>query len=132
MEPVYGVTQPLTSWSPVWANFAYFGELFERARNRRGWHRIRTFLAPPEWKPARESTEPAPLYVPYNAHPVSPFVNWMAVTCFSAGIALTFVLLALPLEWSLLAKSAIALCAAATAWFSAKLFDGAAEKNRET
>jgi alkylglycerol monooxygenase len=131
VEPVYGVTEPLASWSPVWANVAYFVELFGRARKRRGWDRARTFVAPPEWQPTVETTKPASLYVPYNANPVSPFFHRIAVTCFGAGIALTFALLA-PLHGSLLAQSAMALGAASTAWFSTMLFDGAAEKDRET
>jgi sterol desaturase/sphingolipid hydroxylase (fatty acid hydroxylase superfamily) len=131
VQPLFGVTSPLVSWSPIWANVSYFSELFRCARNRRGLDRIRTFLAPPEWQPAGESTKYAPLYVPYNAHPVSPFFHRIAVACFGAGIALTFVLLALPLEGSLPARSATAFCVAAAAWFSTKLFDGAF-KNSET
>ena len=27
-EPVFGVTEPLESWSPIWANLGYFEQLF--------------------------------------------------------------------------------------------------------
>ena len=33
-EPVYGITKPLASWNPVWANFHYWGELLANAGGR--------------------------------------------------------------------------------------------------
>ena len=30
-EPVYGITKPLASWNPLWANLHYWVELFELA-----------------------------------------------------------------------------------------------------
>jgi hypothetical protein len=128
VEPLYGVTEPLASWSPVWANISYFVELLRHACNRRAWDRIWTFLAPPEWRPTVESRKPATLYVPYDATPVSASFHRMALACFGASVALTFALLAVPLDWSLLTRTAVALSAAATGWFCTQLFDGAAQK----
>src|SRR6185503_812343 len=52
-EVVYGITTPLRSWNPVWANFSYWGELFAKARRtRRLGDKVRMFLAPPGWHPA--------------------------------------------------------------------------------
>ena len=31
-EPAYGITTPLASWNPVWANLHYWVELAEKAR----------------------------------------------------------------------------------------------------
>jgi alkylglycerol monooxygenase len=124
VEPLYGVTQPIASWSPLWANVAYFVELFRRARTRRGWDRVWTFLAPPEWRPITESAKPPAPYVPYNAGPASGYFQGAAVACFSVGIVLAFVLLALPPDWGLSARTVVALGAAAAAWLSTRLFDG--------
>jgi alkylglycerol monooxygenase len=52
-EPVYGITKPLASWNPLWANFHYWAELVGSARRtRRAADRIRLFLMPPGWQPA--------------------------------------------------------------------------------
>jgi sterol desaturase/sphingolipid hydroxylase (fatty acid hydroxylase superfamily) len=61
-EPVYGITTPLASWSPVWANVHYWVELFGLARATRGaGDRFRLFLAPPGWRPAElGGFQPAP------------------------------------------------------------------------
>jgi alkylglycerol monooxygenase len=52
-EVVYGVTNPLRSWNPVWANLQYWAELFEKARRTsRPSDKVRLFLKPPGWHPA--------------------------------------------------------------------------------
>jgi sterol desaturase/sphingolipid hydroxylase (fatty acid hydroxylase superfamily) len=52
-EPVYGITKPLASWNPVWANLHYWAELMGSARRtRRASDKIRLFLKPPGWQPA--------------------------------------------------------------------------------
>ena len=52
-EPVYGITTPLRSWNPVWANVAYWVELWEKARRTpRLADRLRLFVKPPGWQPA--------------------------------------------------------------------------------
>jgi hypothetical protein len=52
-EPVYGITQPLASWNPVWANLHYWAELLQTARRMPSWSdRIRLFLKPPGWRPS--------------------------------------------------------------------------------
>jgi sterol desaturase/sphingolipid hydroxylase (fatty acid hydroxylase superfamily) len=52
-EPVYGITKPLASWNPVWANFHYWAELLASARRtRRLPDKIWIFLKPPGWQPA--------------------------------------------------------------------------------
>jgi sterol desaturase/sphingolipid hydroxylase (fatty acid hydroxylase superfamily) len=51
-EPVYGITRPLASWNPVWANLHYWVDLFRTARRARRWaDRARVFLKPPGWMP---------------------------------------------------------------------------------
>jgi len=51
-EPVYGITRPLASWNPLWANLHYWCELREKLRRiRRGSDRLRLLLARPGWMP---------------------------------------------------------------------------------
>ena len=52
-EPVvYGITKPLNSWNPVWANIHYWVELFQAARRTRNFYdKVRVFLKPPGWLP---------------------------------------------------------------------------------
>jgi hypothetical protein len=51
-EPVYGITRPLASWNPVWANLHYWIELLQTAGRTRRWSdRARLFLKPPGWRP---------------------------------------------------------------------------------
>jgi alkylglycerol monooxygenase len=51
-EPVYGVTVPLRSWNPLWANLHYWVELFGKARRAaRPADKLRLFLARPGWLP---------------------------------------------------------------------------------
>jgi hypothetical protein len=51
-EPVYGITTPLRSWNPVWANLHYWVDLFGKARRAaRPVDKVRLFLARPGWHP---------------------------------------------------------------------------------
>ncbi len=48
----YGITKPLASWNPIWANSHYWIELFQTASlTRAPLDRLRTFLKPPGWFP---------------------------------------------------------------------------------
>jgi sterol desaturase/sphingolipid hydroxylase (fatty acid hydroxylase superfamily) len=52
-EPVYGITTPLRSWNPVWANLHYWADLVRDARRmRRRVDRLRLFWKHPGWRPA--------------------------------------------------------------------------------
>ncbi|MBI3933028.1 MAG: sterol desaturase family protein [Acidobacteria bacterium] len=52
-EPVYGITTPLRSWNPLWANLHYWAELTAKARRApRFADKVRLFLKPPGWQPA--------------------------------------------------------------------------------
>lgn len=51
-EPVYGITTPLRSWNPVWANLSYWSTMVENARRtRRLADKLRFFWKPPGWRP---------------------------------------------------------------------------------
>ncbi len=65
-EVAYGVTKPLATWNPVWANFDYWFDLFALARRSSRWSdRIRVFVAPPGWRPEElggfETPSPVPM-----------------------------------------------------------------------
>jgi alkylglycerol monooxygenase len=52
-RPVYGITAPLASWNPLWANAHYWVELFRSAARTPGLRdRVLYFLKPPGWRPA--------------------------------------------------------------------------------
>ena len=51
-EPVYGITTPLASWDPVWANLHYWADLGRRARRASHFaDKLRLFVKPPGWNP---------------------------------------------------------------------------------
>jgi sterol desaturase/sphingolipid hydroxylase (fatty acid hydroxylase superfamily) len=52
-EPVYGITTPLRSWNPVWANLHYWVELWRKAKAAsRCVDKLRFLVARPGWQPA--------------------------------------------------------------------------------
>jgi len=52
-EPHYGITKPLKSWNPLWANFHYWKDLFKMAdATPKLSEKIQVFLRPPGWMPA--------------------------------------------------------------------------------
>ncbi|MCB9235223.1 MAG: sterol desaturase family protein [Bacteroidia bacterium] len=51
-EPTYGITTPLKSWNPVWANLHYYVEMWQKARKMtRFSDRLRVIFARPGWLP---------------------------------------------------------------------------------
>jgi alkylglycerol monooxygenase len=51
-EPVYGITKPLGTWNPVWANVHVFAEIFRNARRTRRWSdKFKVLFGPPSWLP---------------------------------------------------------------------------------
>ena len=87
-EPVYGLTHPLASWNPLWANLHVFVEIWQLARRTSGWgNRLKVVFGPPSWRPT--DVPPAvegPLFTVDNHRlydpVVRPGVNWYAATQF--------------------------------------------------
>lgn len=51
-EVVYGITTPLASWNPVWANFHYWFELFDTFKKAKGIkEKLAVFFESPGWFP---------------------------------------------------------------------------------
>ena len=52
-EPVYGITRPLASFNPLWANVHYWAEMWDVSRRaRRPLDRLRVLWARPGWRPS--------------------------------------------------------------------------------
>ena len=52
-EPVYGITKPLRSWNPLWANLHVFVQMARDVRRTPGWgDRLRIVFGRPGWRPA--------------------------------------------------------------------------------
>ncbi len=51
---VYGITKPLASFNPLWAQLHYYVELAQRAARASGFDRVRVWLASPAWKGKNE------------------------------------------------------------------------------
>jgi hypothetical protein len=53
-EVYYGITTPLASWNPVWANIHYWVELYQTAKQADTLtDKIKVFIKPPGWFPAK-------------------------------------------------------------------------------
>ena len=51
-EVVYGITKPLASWNPVWANFHYWADLYSSSKNAHSYiDKIKIFIKAPGWFP---------------------------------------------------------------------------------
>ena len=51
-EPTYGITKPLASWNPLWANVHYYSDLARLARQAPSFReRLKVWFMPPAWKP---------------------------------------------------------------------------------
>ncbi len=51
--PTYGITQPLNSWNPVWANFHYFVDMYKNIKKMSTWRdKLWSIVARPGWLPS--------------------------------------------------------------------------------
>jgi sterol desaturase/sphingolipid hydroxylase (fatty acid hydroxylase superfamily) len=121
-EPVYGLTKPLNSWNPLWANLHVWRDLCRDAWLAPRWiDKLRIWFMPQGWRP--EGLPPNPLgqevtrdtVVPYdtrvppglNAYVLAHFVGTLllAVGLLAAGRSLAFrelAVAALLVLWALL------------------------------
>jgi len=78
--PVYGVTHPLRSHSPFWANVAPFAEIARLARYEPTWRgKVRTWFAHPRGKSAGAATAPSRAtfakYAPPSSRSITGYVT---------------------------------------------------------
>jgi len=51
-RPTYGITKPINSWNPVWANFSHYAEMTNEIKQIPVWRdRIKYIFAKPGWLP---------------------------------------------------------------------------------
>ena len=63
-EPVYGLTKPLNSWNPLWANLHVWRDLFRDAWLAPRWaDKLRIWIMPQGWRPRGLPSNPAPAEV---------------------------------------------------------------------
>ena len=68
-EPVYGVTRPLASWNPLWANARQWVEMWDVARRaRRPLDKVRVLWKRPGWRPADLGGYVGPTEVDRGSH----------------------------------------------------------------
>jgi alkylglycerol monooxygenase len=110
-EAVYGITVPIRSWNPLWANFHVWKSLAEDAAKTRRWSdKVRIFFARPGWKPADLGPSIKPKMVsadtfqkfeiPTTAS-VLAFCTFQFVATSLFGVALLEIAPKIPLYWLL-------------------------------
>jgi len=63
-EPVYGLTKPLNSWNPLWANLHVWRDLFHDAYLAPRWvDKLRIWFMPQGWRPEGLPANPLPAEV---------------------------------------------------------------------
>jgi sterol desaturase/sphingolipid hydroxylase (fatty acid hydroxylase superfamily) len=72
-RPVYGVTHPLASYNPIWANLAAFGDIATLSiLATRPADKLRAWIAHPAWRPAGATMTPVPLPTRDTFHKYDP------------------------------------------------------------
>lgn len=99
-EVYYGITTPLSSWNPVWANVHYWVELWSTARKADTFgDKLRVFIKPPGWFPAKLGGFKAPLpideanYKKYDSTAVNQLVYYVFfqfLVALTSGASLLF------------------------------------------
>lgn len=94
-EVVYGITTPLNSFNPFYANFHYWNELVHNAKQTRSWkERLYVFIKPPGWFPqSMGGFKSAPPVDIHNVHKydqkVSAFANGYVLFHFVLTLGIT-------------------------------------------
>ena len=82
VEPViYGVTKPLASWNPLWANFDWYADMWTDLKRPMSWtDRIKLLFMKPGWLPENEGGYHAPVPISQETQkfktPVSLRLNY--------------------------------------------------------
>jgi len=118
-EPVvFGVTTPLASWNPLWANLQFYAQLWQDARRAGSlWDKLRIWFMPTGWRPADVAARyphgkqdlalfrkfEVALGRPQQAYVAAQFVVYLALGSYLMGVAERVPTAALVLGWSLMA-----------------------------
>lgn len=115
VEPVvYGVTEPLESWNPIWANFQYWAKLKDLTKKfPRFIDRVKLFFMPPEWRPAGISPLPShpevrpETYIKYDTV-VPRGMKLYVLMQIAPVIAATFLILQMENKWPISTLASVA------------------------
>jgi alkylglycerol monooxygenase len=97
-RPTYGITKPLRSFNPVWANFHVLAEMAAQMRATPRWRdKLRVLVAPPRWRPpgvaAASSAPEAAAGRPKHEVPISrAIVAFVALQLATTVLGTTLVL----------------------------------------
>lgn len=114
-EPVYGITKPLRSWNPLWANVHVFVQIAGDVWKARRWRdKLRIVFGRPGWKPAELGASEVPgevsaeTFVKFDP-PVPTGLAWYGFAQFAVALGEGFVLLtrAESLPWSVSVPAAV-------------------------
>lgn len=116
-EPAFGITKPLRSWNPLWANLHYWVEMFQTARGSSRWaDRLRVLVARPGWRPEELGGHQAPPEIDRFTQrkfdpPVAPGLPGYALAQFVVVLVFASVLLFNQVRWgaAVLAAGAVAV-----------------------
>ena len=121
-EPVYGITKPLKSWNPLWANVHVYVQIAKDAWRAPRWSdKLRIVFGRPGWRPAALGESETPQEVSAESFekfdpPVPAALAWYAFAQFVLALAVAFVLLSiadkLPLSHSAIAAFFVAVALA--------------------
>ncbi len=127
-EPVvFGVTTPLASWNPLWANLQFYAQLCSDARRTRSWKdKLRIWFMPTGWRPADvaaaypQAKQNLALFRKFEialgrawqAYVAAQFVVYIALGSYLMDVAERVPSAALVLGWSLMAFGLFVLGAA--------------------
>jgi len=115
---VYGTTQPLESFNPLWAQVERYLELGRLARRAPSLlEAVKVFFASPGWRPQwmgeAQKRDPAVKYDVTATGPLRRYVFWQWLAVLAGTFAFLMWGLELPLPWKLAAAGWIAVSAAA-------------------
>ncbi|MNC14696.1 Fatty acid hydroxylase superfamily protein [compost metagenome] len=118
-EPVvFGVTTPLASWNPLWANLQFYAQLWHDARRTTSlWDKLRIWFMPTGWRPADvaarypQAKQDLALFHKFEialgrgqqAYVAAQFVVYVALGSYLMDVADRVSAAALVLGWSLMA-----------------------------
>ena len=118
-EPVvFGVTTPLASWNPLWANLQFYAQLWHDARRTDSlWDKLRIWFMPTGWRPADvaarypQAKQDLALFRKFEialgraqqAYVAAQFVVYVALGSYLMDVAEHVPVAALVLGWSLMA-----------------------------
>ena len=86
--PNYGVTRPINSWNPVWANVEYYVGMYKNAKRFSSVKdKLKYIVAKPGWQPEDAGgVIPVPVveknYKPYDASPINKGLSWYVLVQF--------------------------------------------------